>query len=233
MLPDFPRRRALVQLLEALLVLERVHALPETGALVGQQGLLLNQPLKGLPHQFLARLQIAEDLLAHHEEATVDPNVAATQRANLPDHALRLDVDNVKTRSGLHQQQRSDGVALPEGLQHGREWDIAQAVAVVREKHVFALQVGLDRFEPLADVGVGSGLHEGDRPVVDIAAQQVDLLPAVRPDKIVGDGFIVVQEVVLDDVALVAEAENEVLCARNGRSTSSGARESAASRSAP
>src|SRR5262249_8971038 len=74
----------------------------------------------------------------------------------------------------------------------------------------FALQVGLYRFEPLTDVGVGPSLHEGNRPIVDITAQKMDILPALRPDKIVGDGFVVVQEVVLDGVALVSEAENEV-----------------------
>src|SRR4029453_2347948 len=113
------------------------------------------------------------------------PNVAAAQRANLPDHSFRPSVDNVKTRGGLYQQQRSNGVALLKGLQHGRERDIAQAVAVIREKHVVALQVGFYCFEPLADVGVSPRLHEGDRPVVDITAQKVDTLPTLRPDKII------------------------------------------------
>ena len=82
-------------------------------------------------------------------------------------------------------------------------------------------------------VDVRAGLDEGDRPVVDVAIEEVDLLAALRPDEIVRDGFVVVQKVILDDVALVAQAKNEILVPESGRSTSSGARESAACRSAP
>ena len=78
-LPDFPRRGALVQFLKTLLILKRIHALPEAGVLIRQQGLLLDQPLKWLPHQFFARLDVAKDLVAQNEEAAVDPDVGAAQ----------------------------------------------------------------------------------------------------------------------------------------------------------
>ena len=61
----------------------------------------------------------------------------------------------------------------------------------------------LDRLEALGDSCVGAGLDERDLPVVDIAIQKLDFPATLRPDEVVGDGLVVAEEVVLDDVALV------------------------------
>ena len=71
MIPDFPGRVALVEFLKALLVLEGVHALPETGAFMCQQRTLVNQSLKRLPHQLVPWIDIAEDFSPKHEEASL------------------------------------------------------------------------------------------------------------------------------------------------------------------
>src|SRR5580704_16966578 len=74
-IPDFPRCAALVQLLQLLLVLESVHALPEAGALMCQQGPILNQPLKRLAHEFFTWVDVAKDLITEYKETAVDPDV--------------------------------------------------------------------------------------------------------------------------------------------------------------
>lgn len=76
MIPHLPRRLALIQFFEALLVLERIHALPEAGVLVCQQSLLLNQPLKWLSYEFFAVQNIPKDFLTHDKESAVDPGIA-------------------------------------------------------------------------------------------------------------------------------------------------------------
>src|SRR5229473_622921 len=129
-MPDFPWRRALVQVLEALLVLESVHALPESRVLVGQQGLLFNQALKRPWQQIVARVNITEDFVAHGEETTVDPNVGAADWASTRDCSLQSHVDNVKAPGGLYHQHGSNGIAVPESLQHTRKREIAQSVAI-------------------------------------------------------------------------------------------------------
>src|SRR6266481_2583597 len=73
------------------------------------------------------------------------------------------------------------------------------------------LQVGLHRFEPLTNIGIRTGLYKGDGPLVDIAVEKLDVLASLGPDKIVRDGFIVMQKIILDGIALVSEAEDEVL----------------------
>src|SRR4051812_43356358 len=61
-LPDFPGRLALghdrVQL---LLILERVHRLPEAVVLVRHQLTLLDQPVERLVHELLALIHVIED----------------------------------------------------------------------------------------------------------------------------------------------------------------------------
>ena len=65
-------------------------------------------------------------------------------------------------------------------------------------------------------VAVDTGLHERDRPVVNVAIDEFDLLAALRPDEIVRDGLIVLQEVILDHVTFVAKTKNEILVAEVG-----------------
>jgi len=120
--PHLPRRNTQVQLLESLLVLEGVHTLPEAAVLVSQQGLLLNQSLKGLSNQLLAGLDTAEIAPTHHEEAAVDPNVTAAQWANVSDCSSGPSIDDVKTRGRLHQKQGGDGAALPKCHRSGTTW---------------------------------------------------------------------------------------------------------------
>ena len=48
---------------------------------------------------------------------------------------------------------------------------------------------------------------------MDIAIEELKVLSALREDEVVGKAFAVVQEVILDDIAAVTEAENEIAVA--------------------
>src|SRR4029077_10083106 len=71
----------------------------------------------------------------------------------------------------------------------------------------------LHRLQPHADVGVEAGVDEGDLPVLDVAREEVDLPAALAHDEVVGDGLLVLEEIALDAVGLVAEAQDEILVA--------------------
>jgi len=213
-IPDLPRCGAVIQFFQALFVLKRVHALPKSGALVGQEGARFDEALKWRAHQLFAGLDIAEDFIAHDEESTVDPDVSARQRGNIRDHTFRADVDNVKAGGGLHQQQRGDCLGFAKRIDHSGECDIAQPIAIIGKEHFFALEVRLHGFQALADVGVDTGLDKCNRPVIDVTIQEVDFLAALGPDKIVGNGLVVVEKIILNRVAAIPEAENEVLVAK-------------------
>ncbi len=63
--------------------------------------------------------------------------------------------------------------------------DITEPISIVRQEHFLALQVGLYRLQSLTNRGIGSGLHEGDRPVVDIAVHEFEFSshPATRQSR--------------------------------------------------
>src|SRR5271168_3157336 len=112
---------------------------------------------------------MTENLIAHSEESTVDPNIGSGYRTNLPHRSFRPRINNVKTRGRLHQQQRGNSITLPECVEHPWKRHIAQSVSIVSEKHLFTLHVGLYGLQTLPDVGIRTCLDKGNCPVVHVA----------------------------------------------------------------
>src|SRR5690606_18645986 len=56
-----------------------------------------------------------------------------------------------------------------------------------------------------------AGIDEGDSPILDVAVDQLPAPAAFREDEVVRDALLVVQEVLLDEVAPISQAEDEVL----------------------
>ena len=129
------------------------------------------------------------------------------------DLAVVFEVHEVEALRRRHGHERRDLVAGAERVDHVGQLQVGQAVGVVGEEHLLVLDVLAHRHEPLPDVGVQAGVDERDLPVGDVVALELDLLAAVRQREVVRDPFLVVEEEVLDDVGLVAEAEDELLVA--------------------
>ena len=87
---------------------------------------------------------------------------------------------------------------------------VGEDVAVVGEEELVALEVGTHATQALTDRGVHAGVDEGDGPVADVGAEHVDVLPALGQHEVVGGGLAVVEEVVLDGLGPMAEAEDEL-----------------------
>src|SRR5262249_43632423 len=141
----------------------------------------------------------------------VDPDARFPQLFDrgYPASGLRRDYVIAEIRSDANEAR---GRVVPaEMIDVARERQIGQGVAVISQKRRFAAQIPLDRLQPLRDVRGRSGFCERDLPVVDVALHQLELLPTIRQDEIVREALVIVQEVVLDDVAAITETENEVL----------------------
>src|SRR5215467_9832234 len=75
-LPQFPGRGSLaIQLLQFLPLFERVHALPETVVAMAHELFCADEPLKWLPHEFLACFDVLENRAFEDKVAAVDPDV--------------------------------------------------------------------------------------------------------------------------------------------------------------
>ena len=148
--------------------------------------------------------------LAEDEEASVDAQRQVLGRLEARHPVVLVGEHDVEGPWGPDRQERPDGVGGAEPrdqLVHGR---VGEHVAVVREEHLVVAEVAAHPAQPLADLGVEAGVDEGDAPVADVAAQQLHVAPAAREDEVVARGLLVVQEVVLDELPAVAEAEDEL-----------------------
>jgi hypothetical protein len=211
MVPHFPRRLALgVELLQRLQVLEGVDAAPEPVVIMRHQLALLDQTLERLLDEFLAFPDVVEDLAAEDEIPAVDPGIGGNDVVDAEDGSVRRPRHEVEAVVGTNRQKGPDAVGALELLDELRQGKIAEPVAVVGEKHLLAGEERLDGLQPLADVRRDPRVNEGDAPVLDILAQQLDPARAVREHEIVRQALVVIQEIFLDGVALVAEAQDEV-----------------------
>ncbi len=95
-------------------------------------------------------------------------------------------------------------------LDEVRQRDVRDAVGVVGQEPLLALEVRLHGGEPLADGGREARVDERDGPVVDVGLEQRHL-GAAGQHEVVGDRLVVVHEVALDVGGAVAEAQDKVL----------------------
>src|SRR5262249_49300824 len=105
-----------------------------------------------------------------------------------------------------HRQETTHFTSLEKVLDVVTEWEVRQPVTVVRQKHLFSVQVRLDSLEPLSDIRLDSRVDKRNVPVVDIAIHQLEFFTPVGQDKVVRHTFVVIQEIVLDNVRFVPKA---------------------------
>src|SRR3954447_6085203 len=212
-LPDLPRRiPALQKRLQVVLVLEGVHGCPEALVAISHRLLALDHAIQGAAYEVIAVAEVIEDRTLENEEAPVDPDVRLCDVVNASDNAAGLQIDRVE-RVVLrpHAQEGRDLSALPVPRHHLGKWSIRQPVTVRGEKAALPLEVGLHSQQPLTDAAVQTGVDERYPPVLDVAPEQLDFLPAAGEDEVVAHRLVVGEEELLDHFCSVTEAEDEVL----------------------
>ena len=79
----------------------------------------------------------------------------------------------------LHADKARDISAVFEGINDGWQRHIREAIRVVRQKHFLPLDVFLDGLQTLPDVRGEPCVHERNVPVMDVAAQQLQVLTSL------------------------------------------------------
>ncbi len=215
--PDLPGRvAALDHVVERLLLLEGVHRHPEAVVPVGIEAVLLHQPGEALHHELLAFEEIVEDLRAQDEIAAVHQRARLLQAHHALDLATLAQLDEVEGIGRRDGAEAADRVRGAELLHHVVEVEVGQDVGVVRQEHLLVLQVLAHPEQPAADVGGLAGVDEGNSPVANVRLEQIEGRAAVLEHEVVAHRRVVLEEEALDRLALVAEAENEVLVPEGG-----------------
>ena len=154
----------LVQGLEALPVLDRVHRPEEPVVRIRDELVPRDQPRERLLDQLVARLDQVEDLAPEDEEAAVDADVqsdSCPRRASTVPSLVGRHEMGVELRP--HREEHRRLLALVERVDDVWKGRIREAVAVGREEHLVVADVRLDDLEPLTDGRVGAGVDERDR----------------------------------------------------------------------
>src|SRR5207245_9779812 len=117
-LPDLPRRVApRVHVVQALLVLERVHGYPEPVVAVGEELVLSHEPLERVHHEVSTVSQIVEDLGLEDEVAAVDTEARLPDVLDAGHLAAVARRDEVVAQLRRHAQEARDVVVAPEMLE--------------------------------------------------------------------------------------------------------------------
>src|SRR5690606_12282055 len=187
-----------------------VHRAPEALVPIGQELPFRDQPVERGLDQLVARLHVVEDLLAQDEEAAVDEEVGVSDRPELRDVAVRPHPDLMEAVPGLDGGEACDCVAALELLVHLVERDIGETVTVVREEHGIRLEVVPNDHESYADIAMKDSVDEGNAPAVQVDRMQLDFSTALAKREVIRNHLVVVQKVLADCIAAIAEAEDEI-----------------------
>src|SRR5229473_2717058 len=133
--PHLPRCVALgVPVIQALLVPERVHGLPEPIVAVSQQLIPSHQPRECAHHKVLTVPQVVEDLRPENEESAVDAQSGLLDVLNAR-HLSVVPRENEVTGQGRPDAKEArDATLPPEPLELRWQWHVSEPVAVVREE---------------------------------------------------------------------------------------------------
>src|SRR5207245_621206 len=116
----------------------------------------------------------------------------------------------MKALTRTHADTAGDRVLPVEVVEVLRQREIGEPIAVVREEDGIVPEITPHGVETLADVGVQTGVGEGDRPSRDVTAVYSDVHASSEELEVVRQALVVVEEVSLDEIATITETENEL-----------------------
>src|SRR2546422_3508131 len=211
-LPYLPRSPTFrVKLIELHLVFKRVHGREEALVRIRQELLPRNQTLEGLNHEFLAIMDMIEDLPTQHKEAAIDAEIGIGDRLDVGDLTVGTQSDRVEAEVRLYGEEAS-GLAAPlEHIDELGQAHVGEAVAVIREEDLFILEVLPHGKQALPDIGRHAGIHERNIPVMNVAVVKLHSLAAAQEREVVRDALAVLEKVVFDGISAITEAQDEVL----------------------
>src|ERR1700733_6448012 len=145
--PKAPRRcSGSFKLVQYLLVSERVHALPEAVVTLRPHLTFRHKTTERFIDELFAGIDVAEDFLAQNKVSAIHPDIRVRHALDAAYTAFIVGNNSIQaTGPRLHRQERSITIAARKLLNHFRKIEIRQSVAVVSQKHLFAVEMRLDK----------------------------------------------------------------------------------------
>ncbi len=181
--------------------------------LEGQQLVVGDQAPERLLDQLLAFTHVVEHAWPHDEEAAVHPHVGFLRGPETLHEAGLVEVHHMQAERRPHGKECRSLAALPEARDQLVHVGVGQAVAVVGEKHLLAFDLLAHGPQPLADIAPQAGIDQRHTPILLGIAEHLDVAVEPGHDAVRERLRPVGEKELLDDVRLVAQAQDEVLVA--------------------
>src|SRR5712691_6202785 len=210
-LPDFPRRLAARPLfLECPTLAHGVHRSPVARVPEDGQLPVAREPFERLALEDRVRADVVERLPLEDKEATVDPSLVELRLLAEFLGKVATDVKFAETACRPHPGDRRELALSAMELEEGPQIHVGDPVAV-RDHEFIAFDVPANPLDPASGLGREPGLGQQNAPLL-FAVKRLEVLdaPLADVDSDVAVHRAVVEEVVADQVALVAEAEDEI-----------------------
>jgi hypothetical protein len=199
-----------------LFVAQRVHGLPETTMHPGRQLTVRRQALQGFvfPHRVVALDQF-QHAGFQYEKTTVDQAALGRRLFLERDYLAALGNDAAKTRRGPNAGHRGFAAVIGMEGEFRADIDVGQTIPVGHAKWFAGIQEFANLQKPPAGHGFLAGIHQSHFPGFTAA---VVILDPVRRHVECDVRLMqeIIREVLLDHVALVAEADDELADAEGG-----------------
>jgi len=127
---------------------------------IHREQFLLDEALERALHEFIARFDVVEDVLAQDEKTAIQHNSLldrASIRVAIPSGVAS---DGMETVPAVDTRKRRDHTLRMEIRDHFVEWQVRKAVRIVGKERRFPAQVFFHLQQTLTDVGVQTGVDE-------------------------------------------------------------------------
>ena len=192
------------------LVPQGIHGLPESRVAVSDELTFHRQPLHGLTFPDGAiPLNVINDLGREDEKATIHPGAIALGFFFKGEDLVAAQVEGPKAPRRLDGGQGGKLAMFPMEGDLGSDIHVAEAVAIGEAK-VLAVEIGPNAFQATAGHRLFARVNEGNAPRLGMLFVDLHAVGA-QIEGHVGQVQEVVGEVLLDHIALVATADDEVV----------------------
>ncbi len=177
---------------------------------VGREFALRCERGQGLLLQYGVVVEIVDHLGLHDEETNIYPTIKHRLLTETADNPGLIDIHNSESARRLHGGHRGHSSGARVACSQGIDVDIGEAIPVGDEERlVIEVPCGLEY--PAAGHGRLAGVRDGHGPArLIMCTVEIDGIPLAELHREVVVASLVVEEVLLDDIALVAGGDDEV-----------------------
>src|SRR6266403_3636901 len=211
--PHFPRcLLARPELVQVLVFAVSIHGEEEAVMAISHELTFARQALQRLTFENALRpAEVIEHAAVEDEEAGADQAIGLGllhEALNLP---LGVGFEHSEARDGWDGRDSREPTVPAMKVEQAADVDVAEAVAIGKQERVVVVEIAGNALQAATGLGFEASVGKSDGKILFVvSAHELDLRFAAKANLEVTIHGFVVQEVILDHVAAVSEAEDKL-----------------------